>query len=265
MTDYVAKVAKLLALAGFDPSRLAGKTQEQAIALLLAAAEDATTTAEAQSCTAIAARLMAERSISAAMLAAAHTGAAPRTATHNQLGPMGRPFQHQRKDLAVAVANALGLHPVINRLPSSQPRKYREDITVTLIGAPADLDRARLLFDSTMLQGLHVMAHELDAGSGSSQKQSWLQGWAAGVGHVLDLAEQNSRDSYDQEHKLEAGHKGTALVLHDWDLIVIAERDRLYPHLRRDRHRSTGGNQFRNGYTAGTKANVSVRPVRALT
>lgn len=264
MPDYVAKVNKMLARAGFDPSKLAGKAQEEAIALLLATAEQATTTAEAQHCLSIAAEWMAKKSLTATMLAAAVEDAAPRTATNDRIGPMGRPFQHQRKDLACAIGRALHLHPVINHLPTSAPGKYREDIAVHLFGAVGDIARAKTLFDSTMLQGLHVMGCELSPGAGSAQKQSWLQGWAAGVGHVLDLAERNAQQSYDQEHALEAGHKGTALVLADWDVIVLAHRADLYPKLRKDNGRSSSGNQFRNGFTAGTKANIGAREGRPV-
>jgi hypothetical protein len=256
MPDYAQKVALMLERAGFNPARLAGKTQDQAIALLLAAAEDADSTVEAQSCTAVAARWMAEKSITAAMIAAGKQDASPRVATHDQLGPMGRPFQHQRKDLACAIGRALRLHPVINHLPSSQPGKYREDIAVTLVGAAGDLARAKTLFTSTMLQGLHVMSCELPKGAGSSQKQSWLQGWAAGVGHVLDLAEKNAARSYDQEHKLEAGHRATDLVLADWDVIVLRYQATLFGTLGPARSRSTSGNRFRDGFTAGTQADI---------
>ena len=262
--DYVAKVSAMLARAGFDPSRLVGKTQDEAIALLLAEAEKATTTGEAQNCLAIAGRWMADKSITAAMLAAANQDAAPRQATDDRIGPMGRPFQHQRKDLASAIGRALRLHPVINKLPSSQPGKYREDITVHLFGAAGDIARAKMLFDSTMLQAFHVMACELPSSAGSAQKQSWLQGWAGGVGHVLDLAERNAQQSYDQEHALEAGHKGTALVLADWDLIILAHRADLYPQLTKAKGRSTSGNQFGNGFTAGTRADIGARTARPV-
>jgi hypothetical protein len=267
--DYVAKVSALLTKAGFDPSRLAGKTQQAALDLLLAAAEDATSTPEAQAFTAKAAEIMADRSINAAMLAAAQQGDAPRVATDDRIGPMGTPFQHQRKDLANAIGRALRLHPVIKTLPGI-PGKYRAQVAVDLFGARQDIDRAKVLFDSTMLQGFHVMSCELTSdrlgrNPGSSDKQSWLQGWAAGVGHVLDLAEHNARTSYDQEHKLEAG-KGTELVLADWDVIILAHRAKLYPHLSPARARSTSGNQFSGGFRAGTQANVNVaRTAGALT
>lgn len=263
MPDYVKKVSYLLTQAGFDPSRLAGKEQDEAIALLLRTAEDATSTPEAQAFTAKAADIMARMSITATMLAAAHTDdAAPRQATDERIGPMGRPFQHQRKDLANAIGRALHLAPVINHLPSSRPGQYREDIAVHLFGAAGDIARAKMLFDSTMLQGLHVMGCELPKGAGSSEKQSWLQGWAGGVGHILDLAEANARQSYDQEHALEAGHKGTELVLADWDAIILSYRADLYPKLGKDRGRTTSGNRFRDGYRAGTQANISARTAR---
>jgi hypothetical protein len=258
--DYVAKVNALLTKAGFDPSKLAGKAAGDAITLLLAAAEDATSTPEAQALTLKAAELMADKSITAAMLAAAQQDDGPRVVTDDRIGPMGTPFQHQRKDLAVTIGRALRLHPVIKYL-DGVPGKYREQIAVDLFGARTDIDRARTLFDSTMLQGFHVMSCELTAATlgrkpGSSDKQSWLQGWAAGVGHVLDLAEKTAHTSYDQEHKLEAGHKGTELVLADWDVIILAHRAALYPNLGRARARSTSGNQFSRGFTAGTKANI---------
>jgi uncharacterized protein DUF2786 len=223
---------------------------------LLTKAERASTSEEAQAYTAKAAHLMAVHGIEAHMLAAAMTKAqstSRRPATEKFT--MARPFTHQRKDLLVQVGGALSLHPVIFRDPSDKPGQYRETIRVSLFGSEADIARARTLWTSTMLQAFHVMQYELPKGSGSSAKQSWLQGWAAAVGQLLRNAEKQAATQYDQEHKLEGGHS-TALVLADWDDVVTAFRAQLHPSLGRARHRGTSGNQYSSGFRAGLRADL---------
>jgi len=240
-------------------TQTADKTMARVLKIL-DQAERAGTAEEAERFTERAAVLMADHSIDQAMIEAAralHGQPAAKPEFHQVI--LRRPFPHQRKDLLAWTADAMRLHPVTRTLPTDQPGQYRHRLAVELFGAPADIDRCKLLYNSLEAQAEHLLAAPSRRHQGSAWKQSWLNGFAYSVTTRIRDAEANAVVRYDTEHRLEAGQKTAALVLAGWDAVVLAFRAERFPTLGPGKVRSSSGSGFADGRAAGESADVTSR------
>jgi|SRR5581483_272853 len=243
----------------------ADKMMEKIRKLLAQAEAFGVTEAEAQVFNARAAELMARHGIEQHMLAAAAAAAAQALQPAAAIRRVDAPFPHQKKDMLVWVADAMRLHPVIHRdpPPPELAGKYRYVLSVELFGAPADIDRCFMLFNSLLAQATRLIRDELGPGRGSAYKQSWLNGFAARVAALVRDAEATAVRRYDDQAALApGGNPGAALVLREWDDRVAEFRASLYPKLGTAKARKSSGNGFGAGYAAGAKADITSR--RAL-
>lgn len=242
----------------------ADKMMERIRALLAKAEAFGVTEAEAEAYTAKAAGLMARHGIERHMLAATQALHAKDMQPKSSTRRIDAPFPHQKKDMLVWVSDAMRLHPVIHRDPPPPELrgKYRKVLSVELFGAPADIDRCFMLYNSLLAQATRLIRDELGAGRGSAYKQSWLNGFAVRVSERVAEAEQTAIRRYDDQAVLTPGGKTAAVVLKEWDDVVVGYRAQRYPNLVAGRPRSSSGNGFGAGYAAAGKADITSR--RAL-
>jgi hypothetical protein len=217
---------------------------------LLAKAEGAATTAEAETYTAKAVELMARHGIDAAVLAAAEPG-------RDEIGrlhvPMRDPYSAGKARLLGWTAAALGCRWVLHGAWAGKVA------AVTVFGHASDRERVELLYTSLQLQATSQLVRARPPGPGESvaaYRRSWLDGFSTQVHRRLLAAEQ--RAATDAAAAPEAGSTGggVALVLADRRERVDREFASAFPRLATARPSMLSGSGRGAGAIAGQHADL---------
>ena len=212
--------------------------------LLARAEHPATPPAEAEACSAKAAALMSRHLIDRAMLdAAGHDVGTPVTKRIT----VEPPYAMGRTVLLNEVAKAFRLCVAVGGETAGGGR------SCTVVGFPADLAMAELLFTSLLLQASRAM---LIASRGRTNvkafRRAFLFGYAAAIGERL-------REVHDRtEREAVAATPSTALVLVDRKTRVDAAFAEQFPRVRSMRPTVSSGNGLTAGRVAGAEADLSV-------
>jgi hypothetical protein len=219
---------------------------------LLAKAEGAATTAEAETYTAKAVELMARHGIDAALLGAAHPG-------RDEIGPlriaMQDPYSAGKARLLGWTAAALGCRWVLHGVWGGKVA------AVTVFGHASDRERVELLYTSLQLQATSQLVRVRPSWAGESvaaYRRSWLHGFAVEVHRRLLRAEQGAAEEATAEERASPATGDAAGDAARPVALVLADRrdrvDRAYasafPRLARARRTVLSG----SGYAAGTRA-----------
>lgn len=218
---------------------------------LLAKAEDpASSQAEAETYTAKAAQLIADYGIDAALLGADAPGS-DRVA--DRVVTLDPPYAQDKAHLLYDVAVKLRCRAVLRKGSNSEGDTQH---SVHLFGHRSDLDRADLLFTSLLMQSTQRLAATVvpPHAHKAAFRRSWQAGFRMSIARRLAAAEARAQ----QTAAARVSHDGrsTGLVLADRSAVVeYAMRD-AYPHLAQARPRSLSGSGMRDGYLAGTQADL---------
>jgi hypothetical protein len=210
---------------------------------LLTKAEDpACTTAEAEAFTAKATELIAKYGVDRALLAAQD----PSTdRVGDRVIDVEPPYALDKAGLLASVAAALRC--------ASVRRRDRNGLAVHLFGFGSDLERVELLFTSLLVQAAHglaatpVPAWEQPA----AFRRSWLAGFAGAIAVRLREAEAAAAATPT------TSGPSVALVLADRTTEVGRRMSEAYPNARTAGRRRLAGTGMRQGYAAGTAANLA--------
>ncbi|MFI5840876.1 DUF2786 domain-containing protein [Catenuloplanes sp. NPDC051500] len=206
---------------------------------LLAKAEDpACTPAEAEAFTAKAADLIAKYGVDRALLAAREPGT---DLVGDRVVVLHPPYALDKAGLLAGVAGALRCRSV--------RRRERDAWTMHLFGFGSDLERAELLYTSLLVQAAHGMAAApVPPGENAAAfRRSWLAGFGSAVTGRLRQSEASAAA---------AAGASTDLVLVDRSNRVEARVSESYPQLRTASRRRLAGGGMRQGYVAGTRADL---------
>jgi hypothetical protein len=220
------------------------RTLDRIRKLLTRAEHPATPPAEAEACSAKAAALMSRHLIDQAMLDRDH----PATES-----PVTR---HLIVEAPHAVAKAVLLNEVAAsfRICVAIGYDQGDGRRCTLVGFPADLAMADLLFTSLLLQASTAM---LAASRGRANikafRRAFLFGYAAAIGRRLREVQE------DTEREATAAVPGSALVLVDRKARVDAAFAEQFPRIRSMRATVSSGNGLAAGQLADATADLSAR------
>ncbi|MFC4951070.1 DUF2786 domain-containing protein [Pseudonocardia sp. GCM10023141] len=223
----------------------------EVIRKLLAKAERAATTNEADAYNAKASELMAKHGVDAAMLAAASGD------TRDTIGSlrmkMTDPYSVEKAQLANAVTQAMGCRLV------QHPGYGRGQISaVTVIGFESDLRRIEVTYTSLMLQATKSVVHqrppEWSRESTTAFRRTYLAGFSSEVYRRLLAAERGAVERHDAAATREG--PSAALVLADRRSLVQAAFDEQYGDLKPGRKRTLSGSGYQAGREAGRRADV---------
>lgn len=214
---------------------------------LLAKAEGASTSAEAETYTAKAVELMARHGIDAALLGAAQPG-------REEIGAariaMDDPYSAGKARLLSWTAQALRCRAVLH---SAYGGKVE---AVTVFGFASDRERVELLYTSLLLQAIGQLVRLRPPWPGESvaaYRRSWLYGFADQVHRRLAAAESRA----EREHIAPSGDvPGLALVLSDRSDRVERAYAEAFPQLAKARQVSYSGSGFAHGVEAGRRADL---------
>lgn len=224
---------------------------------LLAKAEDpASSPQEAETYTAKAAQLIADYGIDAAMLSADDPGS-DRVA--DRVVKMDAPYARDRAQLLCDIAVHLQCRPVLRtRTPAEGAREY----SVHLFGHESDLARTDMLFTSLLMQSTQRLA--TTPVPAWEHKAAFRRSWQAGFRMSISrrLAETESRARQDAEARTTAGGRAGGLVLADRSAQVEETLRTAYPTLARARARTLSGSGIRDGYLAGSQADLGQQRFR---
>ena len=241
----------------------AAERKLEVIRKLLAKAERAATSGEADAYNAKAVELMATHGVDVAMVASA--GGDTRDVVGDRRIAMTDPYSTEKAQLAGGVARALGCrvvrHPGIGR---------GQTAAVTIMGFESDLRRVEVVFTSLLLQATRsVVRQRPPAWSGESTtafRRTWLVGFSSAVHRRLEAAEKGAVQRHDAA--VPPGGPSAALVLADRRSLVERAYDDRYGHLRASQPRRLSGTGYGAGAEAGRRADVGHarvgQPRRAL-
>jgi hypothetical protein len=219
--------------------------------LLARAEHPATPAAEAEACSAKAAALMSRHVIDQAMLDARRPdGSQPVT---RQL-VVDAPYAVAKAVLLDAVARAFRVCVAITSDADAGDRGARR---CTLVGFPADLRMAELLFTSLLLQSSAAMLAATPNGAGvKAFRRAFLFGYAAAIGARLREVRR------DTEEQAVAEKPGAELVLVDRHARVERAFAEQFPRLRTLRATVSDRGGVWAGHEAGTHADLSAPQAR---
>lgn len=224
---------------------------------LLAKAEDpASSPAEAETYTAKAAQLIADYGIDAALLAADDPGS-DRVA--DRVVTLDAPYARDKAHLLHDVAVGLRCRAVLRQKSAPQcPTEF----SVHLFGHESDLARADLLFTSLLMQSTQRLATTVVPPS--EHKAAFRRSWQAGfrMSIARRLAEAEARAEQSATSRVSHDGRSTGLVLADRSGAVEDTMRDAYPHLARARPRTLSGSGMRDGYVAGTQADLGETRLR---
>jgi hypothetical protein len=140
---------------------------------------------------------------------------------------------------------------------------YKETVVYKAVGYKGDIDRARVLVTSLMLQAItaetawwaknkELYKHEKKGGHYS--RRQFLFSFSHAVHKRLKEAKEKGRATANKEH----GGDSVALVLRDKSLAVRDEFTKMYPHTRKSGASYSAGDAFAGeaGRAAGEKADI---------
>lgn len=222
------------------------RTLDRVRALLQQAEHPNTGPEEAAAFTARAAQIMARHGIEAAI--AAERGPVRDEPASTRL-PMDQPYSREKAVLFASVCRACRCTPVhhVNG-------KVTEAVTV--LGFKADLDRARMLFASLLIQAVRDLAatdvpHGVRSRGGNTVA-AWRRAWMAGFAHEIG----RRLIEIELATEREATGPGTALVLASRaDRVQAAVREE-FPMLSKARPRTFRRDGYGFGREAGRRADI---------
>jgi hypothetical protein len=223
----------------------------EVIRKLLAKAERAATTDEADAYNAKASELMARHGVDAAMLAA--TSGNDRDTVTSRRIDMTDPYSAEKAQLANSVSRAMGC-----RLVQHSGIGRGQISAVTVVGFESDLRRIEVTFTSLLLQATRSVVHqrppEWSRESTTAFRRTYLIGFANEVYGRLLAAERGAVERHDAA----ATRSGpsAALVVADRRSIVQRAYDEQYGHLKPGRRRKLSGSGYQAGREAGRRADV---------
>ncbi|MCY7287141.1 MAG: DUF2786 domain-containing protein [Cryobacterium sp.] len=230
----------------------AAEQKLEVIRKLLAKAERAATTDEADAYNVKAAELMARHGVDTAMLASSSSGDV-RDAIDSKRLRMTDPYSAEKAQLANGVARALGCRLV------QHPGFRRGQIdAVTVMGFGSDLRRVELVYTSLLLQATRSVVRQRPPGwSGESTaafRRTYLVGFTNEVYRRLVDAERGAV----RQHDAKSGPTGpsAALVVADRQSVVDRAYGEEYGHLKAGRRRQLSGSGYGAGQEAGRRADV---------
>jgi Protein of unknown function (DUF2786) len=224
-----------------------GEEKLATVRKLLAKAERAATTAEAETYTAKAVELMARHGIDVALLAATDPG---RDAIGSLRIPMQDPYSAGKARLLGWTAAALRCRWVLHRAWGGKVA------AVTVFGHASDRERVEVLYTSLLLQATAQLVRARPPWPGESvaaYRRSWLEGFAAQVHRRLVEAEERAAGG-PVAPSSPAG--GVALVLADRRRRVDQHFSATFPHLATLRPSVLSGSGRAAGALAGQQADL---------
>ncbi len=228
----------------------ASEQKLEVIRKLLAKAERAATTDEAEAYNTKAAELMARHGVDAAMVAAADGES--RDVIGSRRIAVTDPYSTEKSTLANAIAQAMRCQVV--RHPG--PRRG-QTVAVTVVGFESDLRRVDVTFTSLLLQATRSVVRQRPEWSGESTaafRRTWWNGFSAEVSRRLSAAERAAASAYDAA--VPEGGSRAALVLADRGAVVKQAFAAQFPNLRKGQQRRLSGSGYRAGVEAGRRADV---------
>lgn len=217
---------------------------------LLAKAEKAGTTEEAEIYNEKAAELMARHSIDSAMLAA---GEPDRDRVGVRRLDMTDPYSKEKATLAGGVATAMNC-----RIVSHAGSRRGQISSVTLIGFESDLNRVELSYTSLLLQATRsVVRQRPPAWSGESTaafRRTWLIGFAAEVHRRFSEAAERAASDHDSTRA--EGRPSAEIMLADRKSLVDRTLSERFPTLRKPPPRRLAGSGYLAGVSAGRRADL---------
>lgn len=218
---------------------------------LLAKADGAATTHEAEAYTAKAVELMARHGIDAALLAEADPGSdeigAQRVAVHD-------PYSAGKARLLAWTASALRCRAVLH-----EARGGRVE-AVTVFGFASDRERVEVLYTSLLLQAAGQLVRQRPRHpreSVAAYRRSWLHGFAVEVHRRLVEAEDRAAAGPSAEDGPPAtGGPALALVLAGRSARVERAYAEAFPALGRARRSVLSGSGYAAGAAAGERARL---------
>ncbi|WP_300019554.1 DUF2786 domain-containing protein [Pseudonocardia sp.] len=226
-----------------------GTDKLDTIRKLLAKAEGAATTEEAEAYTAKAVDLMARHGVDEALLGAADPARDPIGAVRVALDD---PYSAAKARLLGWVASALGCRCVLHEARGGRVG------TVTVFGHASDRERVEVLYTSLLLQATAQVVGLRPPRTGESvaaYRRSWLHGFAVEVHRRLTAAEQAAADAA-RAAPPGTGGPSVALVLADRRERVDRAYAAAFPALGRARRSVLSGSGFGAGARAGARADL---------
>jgi hypothetical protein len=228
---------------------------------LLAKADGAATSEEAQTYTAKAVELMARHGIDEALLAASLDPGAP---GRDEIGtchiPMADPYSAGKARLLAWTASALRCRSVLHEAGGGRVAG------VTVLGFASDRARTELLYTSLLLQAgtqLLVLRPERPGESVAAYRRSWLHGYALRVHRRLLEAEAAAlAQTPAPSSSAAAGGRSVALVLADRNQRIDRAYAQAFPRLGRARRATLSGSGYAAGDRAGERADLGRTAVR---
>jgi hypothetical protein len=220
---------------------------------LLAKADGAATTAEAEAYTAKAVTLMARHGIDAALLDA--TAAKKETIESRRITITG-PYSRDKADLLTWLGGALRCRTVLH----SQAKRI---IAVTVVGFASDLERLELLYTSLLLQATRQLVHVAPPWSSQESTAAYRRTWFQGFNSVVARRVREAETQAVEETPEPTGTStpGVALVLADRKAQVDVALDALFPTLGTAKRRKLSGTGRRAGAQAGLRADIGSKQV----
>jgi len=211
--------------------------------LLARAEHPATPPAEAEACSLKAAALMSRYVIDQAMLDDARLiSSGPQTRRIMTQPPYAVP----KAVLLSTVASSFRVCVAIGSHDGPDGRRC------TLVGFPADLDTAELMFTSLLLQATTAM---LQASRGRRDvrafRRAFLLGYAGSIGRRLSEVQR------EVEHEAAAASPGTEIVLRDRAVQVEDAFNAQFPRLGKLRATASSAGGLLSGRLAGERADLS--------
>jgi hypothetical protein len=236
-----------------------GSDKLDTVRKLLAKADGAATTAEAQAYTAKAVELMARHGIDAALLAAAHPG---RDEIGAQRLAMDDPYSAGKARLLAWTASALRCRAVLHEAWGGKVA------AVTVFGFASDRERVEVLYTSLLLQAGGQLVRQRPSRPGESvaaYRRSWLHGFAVEVHRRLVDAESGAARAADGAPAATPDGRSLALVLADRTDRVDRAYAEAFPTVGRARRSALSGSGYAAGSAAGERADLgrgAVTPAR---
>ncbi|WP_130290007.1 DUF2786 domain-containing protein [Pseudonocardia sediminis] len=230
----------------------------ETIRKLLAKAERAATSYEADVYNSKAAEIMAKHGVDAAMVA---SSGEKQDVIGSRRITMTDPYSTEKATLAGCVAATSNCrvvrHPGFGR---------GQTAAVTVMGFESDLNRVELTYTSLLLQATRSLTRQRPPAwskeSTTAFRRTWLIGFAAEVHRRLTDAGTSAVRDHDAQ--LTAGRPSAALVLADRRSLVDRAYDEQFGNLRTARPRKLSGTGYRAGAEAGRRADVGHKRVESV-
>jgi hypothetical protein len=236
------------------------------IAKLLAKAES-TTPEEAEALVSKAQELMAKYAIDEAMIAAARglSGSKSNPIVSEEFVSVGI-YRFPLERLTFYVLRTNGIQVIKLSQPGWRTvdgKVFKEADVLVGVGYKADIDRARVLATSLMLQAIraentwwkeHQPLYRGAKRGGHFARRGFLFAFADGVYKKLTEATARGRKAAEEEH----GGDSVALVLRDKSLAVKDAFEEMFPETRKSKDRKDKGDMFAraHGFESGQRADV---------